>query len=416
MEGKYFPIKTATACQLKWAWSTIYLNTGITASCHRTGASTLTAENFKNFHNTPLKQEERARMLQGEWPENSCSYCKNIEETGGVSDRIRMSAIPGLSPLELENNPTALSVDPTLVEVYFNNTCNLGCLYCNETLSSVIAQENLKYGSFNKFEVKLNSDKGNGQFKNLVPYFWQWFETGFQKIKRLHVLGGEPFYQQEVDKLIEMIDRYPNPECELNIITNLMLDRSRLEKFVAQFRLLLVNRKLKRIDITCSIDCWGPEQEYVRWGLNIKQWQDNFEFLLKKKWLTININQTITPLTIKTMPELLAHLAEWRKQRPIGHFFSSAEPAPPYFKCDIFDGNIFKNEIDDIMSSMPAVTEQDQLAISYMQGILAPALTSKLNKSVVQDLITYLDENDRRRGTDWQSTFTWLKEYKQYVV
>ena len=77
---KYFPIKTATSCQLKWNWSTLFLNTGITASCHRTGKSEINAENFKNFHNTPVKLADRTNMLQGKWPEESCKYCKDIED------------------------------------------------------------------------------------------------------------------------------------------------------------------------------------------------------------------------------------------------------------------------------------------------------------------------------------------------
>jgi hypothetical protein len=34
-QGIKFPIKSATACQSKWTWSTIYLNQLSTASCHR---------------------------------------------------------------------------------------------------------------------------------------------------------------------------------------------------------------------------------------------------------------------------------------------------------------------------------------------------------------------------------------------
>jgi hypothetical protein len=34
-DGIKFPIKTKTACQSKWTWSTIYLNQLSTASCHR---------------------------------------------------------------------------------------------------------------------------------------------------------------------------------------------------------------------------------------------------------------------------------------------------------------------------------------------------------------------------------------------
>lgn len=415
MTEKYFPIKTDTACQLKWAWSTVYLNSGVTASCHRTGMSTLTADNFQNFHNTALKQEERSQMLAGKWPENSCSYCKNIEEAGGISDRIRMSAIPGLSPVELEINPNAVIVNPTLVEVYFNNTCNLGCLYCSDGLSSVIEQENLKHGPFEKLGVTLSSNN-QGQYKNLVPHFWTWFETHFQTIKRLHVLGGEPFYQREFEKLIEMIELYPNPDCELNIVTNLMLTQERLEQFVEKFQRLLVTRKLKRIDITCSIDCWGQEQEYVRWGLKLQQWQDNFEFLLKKKWLTLNINQTIMCLTIKTMPELLEKLAVWREQREVGHFFSAAEPAPSYFKTNVLDGNIFSTDIDRIMSLMPNTTEQNRIAREYMQGILSQIHNSKLDENEMRNLRVFLDEKDRRRGTSWQKTFPWLIKELQYVV
>jgi hypothetical protein len=50
-EKKYFPIKTATACQLKWAWSTINLPKGITQSCHRVDPHPFDINSF-NFHNT----------------------------------------------------------------------------------------------------------------------------------------------------------------------------------------------------------------------------------------------------------------------------------------------------------------------------------------------------------------------------
>ncbi len=30
-----FPIETATACQFKWTWSTLFLSVGTSSSCHR---------------------------------------------------------------------------------------------------------------------------------------------------------------------------------------------------------------------------------------------------------------------------------------------------------------------------------------------------------------------------------------------
>lgn len=415
MSKKLFPIKTETACQLKWAWSTLYLNSGTTRSCHRTAESNLTPENFSNFHNTEIKLADRTAMLNGKWPETNCTYCKDIEEAGGVSDRIRMSIVPDLSPPELEIDPTAIAVDPTLLEVYFNNTCNLKCIYCVGSLSSSIEAENKKFGDFKNNDVLIKSS--NKHYKDFAPYFWQWFDRDFSKIRRLHILGGEPFYQKEVDQLLDKIELTPNPNCELNIVTNLMVSLSQLEHYVSRFKKLLVTRCLKRVDITCSIDCFGSEQEYVRNGIELKQWEENFNFLLTHKWLTVNINQTIVPLTIKTMPELLRKLAEWRQHRPVGHFFSAGDPIPNYLKLDILNGKLFDQDIKNIMNLLPNTSEQDQAAYKYMESILEKVKHASNKPEEIKNLAIYLDELDRRRNTNWRVTFPWLeKEYTKYVV
>lgn len=406
MSEKFFPIRTATSCQLKWNWSTIFLNTGTTRSCCRTGESELTAENFKDFHNTPIKLADRTSMLKGEWPERSCGYCKDIEAVGGASDRTRHLTIPSLVPDELYTNPTAIRIDPTIVEVYFSNACNLGCVYCSAQLSSTIEAEDRKFGTLTT----------ENHFKDLVPYFWEWFATGFSKVKRLHILGGEPLYQKEFDKLLDMIDQYPNPDCELNIVTNLMVSTERLQAYVDRFKELLVARKLKRVDITCSIDCAGPEQEYVRYGLNWSQWEENFELLMKHRWLYLTINQTISALTIKTMPEFLIKFAKWRENRKIGHWFSGIYPDPSYMKAEIFGDLEFAEDAEKVLQLLPRLTEEDRVAYDYMAGIFAQILAAPPNYNEIAKLIVFLDEKDRRRGTNWPELFPWLERYRKYVV
>ena len=172
MEKKYFPIRTATACQLKWNWSTLYLHKELTASCHRTGWSPLTVENFDNFHNTEKKKQERLAMLQGRWPEESCGYCRKIEESGGFSDRMLHLTIPDQVPPELDHNPTAVTVSPTILEVFFNNTCNLACLYCLPDLSSKINQENNKFGDFITGDIKLISAPQSQNYPAMFLLEW----------------------------------------------------------------------------------------------------------------------------------------------------------------------------------------------------------------------------------------------------
>jgi len=414
MTNKLFPIQTATACPLKWAWSTILLNTGITKSCHRTAETELTPSNFFNFHNTKVKKQDRRDMLEGKWPEKNCLYCKSVENAGGWSDRMRQLSVPYVVPPELENDNHAVNISPTLLEVYFNNTCNLGCLYCSSSLSSVIESENRFHGDFKQDGVWLKNKSPH--FKDLVPYFWEWFAEKFFTISRFHVLGGEPLYQKEFEKLLDMIDQYPNPDCELNIVTNLAISNERLRYFVAKFKSLLTQRKLKRIDITCSIDCWGPQQEYVRWPLNLSKWEENFQYLLLQKYLYLNINQTISVLTIKTMPALLTKLAEWRKDYKIGHWFSEVDPGPEYLKPYILGDKIFQEDFLEILSLMPVDTEENINAYNYMQGIAKHINSQNPQTETIRDLITYLNEKDRRRGTNWKSLFPWLVKMESHVV
>jgi len=186
--------------------------------------------------------------------------------------------------------------------------------------------------------------------------------------------------------------------------------------FVDRLKQLLLTKKLKRVDITCSIDCWGPQQEYVRWGLDLAQWQSNFETLIMNKWLYISINQTITALTIKTMPELLIKLKKWNTIRPVHHHFSGPAPGPSYFNAGILGGNQFKQDFDQILSLMPQSTDEDKITYDYMLGIANNIIASDIDPQEISKLLTYLDEKDRRRNTNWEVLFPWLTEYKKYVV
>lgn len=366
------------------------------------------------FHNTPLKLADRQSMLEGSWPENSCQYCKSIEANLGISDRIRHSTLPHPVPEELQLDSQAVRVSPTILEIYFNNTCNLGCLYCHSTLSSTIEAENKKFGYFKKGDVEIKVDKVH--YKDLIDTFWEWFPVGFKKIKRFHVLGGEPFYQKELNQLINIIDQNPNQDCILTLVTNLMISREKLEQYIIKFKKLLKEKKLKRIDITCSIDCWGEPQEYVRWGLNLRQWEENFKYLMSNKWLYININQTITPLTIKTMSRLLEKLSEWRQERHVGHWFSAAEPCDPWMKPEIFGKREFETDAEKILQLMPRNNEENKIAYQYMDGIFKQILVDTIDQNQINNLLIYLDEKDRRRNTNWQTVFPWLIKYQTHVV
>lgn len=409
MGQKFFPIKTKTACQLKWNWSTLVLQHASTASCHRTGESQLTPDNFQDFHNTPKKIAEREAMLRGEWPDGSCAYCREIEDNGGFSDRMLHLTIPDMVPPELGLGSVATKVSPTILEVYFNNTCNMACLYCAPFLSSQINQENKKFGHFDRNGVVLRHQDVDKDYQVLLDQFWQWMTLNSSKLKRFNLLGGEPFYQTEFYNILDYFEQTTHPDLEFNITTNLMIDIQKLDVTIARLRNLVDSQKLRRVDMTCSIDCWGAEQEYVRYGISLEQWQTNFERLLSEKWLTINLNQTISVLTIKTMPALLEKLHQWRLKHAIGHYFSAIATKPTYMYVNILGAGVFDQDFENIIALMPLDTQQDVTAVSYMKSIGEMANRGQPNLSEMKKLKTYLIEKDRRRQTDYRHTFPWLE-------
>ena len=406
MTSKFFPIKTATACKLKWTWNTVYLAAGISGSCHRTAYETITPDTFDNFHNTDLKQQDRLAMLSGQWPETSCKYCKEIEQSGGRSDRMHHLDIPGLIPKELDSNLTATAISPRVLEVYLNNTCNLSCLYCSEVNSSKIDFENKKFGPFEQNGVLLDATFVN-RSNDLFPLLYDWIDKNYHTLERLHIVGGEPFFQKEFNTIVEFLQTQSNSNCDIIIITNLMVSQKILVKYLDVFERMIDEKRIKSLGITCSIDCWGPEQEYVRTGLDLVQWTQNFEYLLEQPWLNVNINQVITPLTIKTMPELLKRIHVWNKKKSIGHSFSVAAPGPSYLVPKIFGPGEFDKDFETIVQLMKDLGPSAE----YIKGIQHEYLHSTSNNEEIRNLIIFLNEKDRRRNTNWRELFPWLKKY-----
>ena len=403
-----FPIKTATACQLKWTWSTLYLNDGTTSSCHRVGRHAVSLDNFDSFHNTPEKIEQRQTMLKGEWPQplsymkmdEGCRYCQKIEAAGGQSDRQFHLQIPNLAPKELEIDPTAVEVTPKILEVFLSNTCNLSCTYCNAKNSSQIERENKRFG-----DNSLVIDKD--LTKKYTEKFFEWLAKNANELHRLHLLGGEPLYQKEFYRCLDFFESNPNNKLEFNIVTNLMIDSTKLEQLISRWRMMIAKKKIKRIDITVSIDCWDDEQEYARWGIKLKTIENNINLLLKEKWLFLNINSTLTPLTIRKFHVLVDKINDWKTQHTVNHHFQTVF-SPSYHNPDIFGTDFWKDDIELALSKMPQTNWQEQNSYRYLNGILSQIQCSTIKYDEINLLILHLDELDRRRNTNWRELFPYL--------
>lgn len=411
--GVKFPINTKTACQSKWTWSTIYLNQLSTASCHRVVPTKFDLEDFDNFHNIPEKLRQRQIMLNGEWPKKGCEACEYIERAGGWSDRQHNLEIRGITPPELETDPTAIVVTPRLVEIFAQNTCNLSCIYCNAALSSKINHESLQFGPFESNGVVIPVQEIPESTTEYFNRFLQWLENNIQVLVRLHLLGGETFIQHELmNSILDIIERNPNPRLSLCVFSNLNVPDKYWELYIGRIRDLQAAGNLDKFDLTASIDCWGPEQEFVRYGLNLVKFEERFAWAAEQDeaWLRLNVNQTITSMTIKTMPALIEKVNQYNKHRHIGHYFQFLT-GHDYLHPRHFGYSMWEADFEKILSVMPVDTIHQREAIPRMQGMQKQLQQSTQNNyKMIGQLHTYLDEMDRRRGTNWRELFSYLDQ------
>ncbi len=406
MANKIFPINTATACQLKWVWSTIFLASGTTASCHRTNHHKFDYNTF-NFHNTPSKIKDREKMLAGEWPNRGCEYCKNIEDSGGISDRITNLDLWEFDPSkELQANNITTTVTPQILEIYFNNTCNLKCTYCGPYFSSLWNDELKRFGD-KTFVTDINYESNKQKC-------FDWLKININELYQLNILGGEPLYQDEFDQLLDVLEDTPAPELTLTFFSNLAVTPDKLISKIDRIEQLINKGHIKKLMITASLDCWGPEAEFARFPLNLKTWEKNFNYILDKEWINVVIGSTITPLTIKTLYVLLEKINKWNEVRPI-YWYGNSVNDPDFMFIDMF-GDVFRDDFNRAIDLMPTMFPEHQSIRNYLMGIRDQAGSTGINLTRIEKLYIMLEQSDYRRNTNWRKVYPWLvKLFQQHI-
>jgi len=396
-----FPIKTATGCTSKWSWSTIWLNKGKTSSCHRCDDFDIPLDDFSSFHNVPGKISNRQDMLKGIWPGDGCEYCRDIEQAGGFSDRMHNNDIPGMAPLELKENPTEVYVTPTILEIFAHNTCNFKCVYCNPELSSRIEQEERLFNP----KFKANNVLPVESRKKILDDFFDYLELNIHKLVRLHLLGGETFIQHELmQRTLDILERNPSEGLQLCIFSNFNPPEKHFTNYIEKIRYLWQQGNIGRFDLTASIDCWGPQAEYVRYGLDCEKFEENFAFAAEQPedFLWLNVNQTVSSFTMKTMPDLISMFNKYNTHRHIGHYAMLVDGFS-FMRPEVFAYETWEQTWNKIYSSMRSETIEDQQAIKIMTGLQSVMrTTTEHNSKQIEKLHNYFDEIDRRRNTHWR--------------
>ena len=424
---KLFPITKGLPCQLKWTHSTVYLTDGVSASCHRVEGDPIVVENGElNFHNIPAKLKARQQMLKGQWPGRGCEHCKHIEEAGGKSDRqVHLKLEGTTAPPELDTDLTAVKVTPRQLEVYWGNTCQQSCIYCDAHYSSTIQQEEKRFGDFNQGGVRIRDTwKKNDKIEEHTNLLFKWFEKHLHKLHKIFVMGGEPFLQKETFRFIEFLEKGNYPDLTLVFFSNHNIEHERFKKWMDRLDVLQKSGRLDKIQIFFSCDALGSEGEYVRTGLDLKIALKNFEHILHNTDIEQGINSALTVTAVPGMPAMVKYINECSKVKPIYWSMMKANQHEIGPREYMYPG-IFGSKINDIglkvaveLFDTNSYGYPDSVKVAhkeYMQGIIKEFDNREPNVLRQKQLKIYLKELDRRRGTDFTKVYadniaSWVKD------
>jgi len=369
-----------------------------------------------NFHNIPAKLEARRKMLRGEWPGRGCEHCKHVEEAGGTSDRMIHLDLEGTTaPPELDTNLEAVDVTPRQLEVYWGNTCNQKCIYCGAHYSSQIQQEEQRFGDFTRegFDIKPNWSK-NPKIVEYTDLLFEWFDKHLHKLHKIFVMGGEPFLQKETFRFIEMLERKDYPDLTLVFFSNHNVEHERYKYWIKRLDRLQQSGRLDKIQIFFSCDAFGREGEYVRTGLDLQVALKNFQYVLNETNIEQAINSALTVTAVPGMPEMVKFINQSNRIKPIYWSMMKAnqfEMQPrPYMYPGIFGPKINEWGLREAVELFDTNSHgyPDSVKVNHkkhMLGVINEFDHREPSPMRQKQFKIYLNELDRRRGTDWKSVY-----------
>jgi organic radical activating enzyme len=432
-------------CLAKWTQVTMHLGTGMTHSCHHPSPHKIPLNELKRnpsaLHNTKHKKTRRKEMLEGKRP-SECNYCWNVEDnSNSYSDRVFKSTEPwSINDFDkIKDSYWRDDFNPRYVEVSFGNTCNFACAYCGPQYSSKWVEEIEKHGgyptehNFNSIEDIKSRDQMPYKQTEHNPYieaFWKWWPNLFPDLHTFRITGGEPLLLKDTFKVLEYIQKHHNQNSKISLAinTNLGVPDKLLEKFITIAKDLCENNKVRELIIFTSVEGTNKQAEYTRYGLEYdKFWSNIDKVLTELPKVTINIMATFNALSVFTYSDLIDRVFEYKKKYANGERYwisalqldTSYLRWPTHLSVKILEEDhkdlILKSAEKALYYGIKEFT-QDNYGFSNVeiQKIkrtydYATGNTDFNQEKYRKEFVKFVDEYDKRRGTNFVETFPELK-------
>ena len=358
--------------------------------CHAGNSScsrkyTIQTHNPFEYFNSPEMEEKRRLVLSGQ-KLSECQGCYDLEKEPYVIPKKGISAVKSyrtkaFKKLWRTNFIAPTSVDKVSLKLRINgNFCNLSCYMCipfNSTTRKVemnkIYPEGWDFFSGSK-SIPLKSERWELIVNNIIE--------NIDKISDIHLTGGEPL---QLPKHWELLDRIPDEYAKQ---IHLQYDTNFTKLQYKNHHVQDVENRFKSVYWGISCDHYGEKLAYIRYPIDVKQFETNLQE-------TSNFKSKVIQCTVSILNiEELIQIKEYYKNNfNLNTMFTSIVRFPEFLSIRNLPEKR-KEELIDLYT--PSYDDLDHGEIFY--AIQELKNVGKLDR--LKQLKGYLKKLSEHRNTD----------------
>jgi sulfatase maturation enzyme AslB (radical SAM superfamily) len=335
-------------------------------------------DDVKEIFHSDYMNRLRSDFTQGKKPK-ACETCWVDESNNYKSKRLIYNDIfsDGHLKIDTEN----LNDYPIDYQIIISNSCNLKCRSCGTSHSTQWYKEinNLPENTIGKNDYVHKYNLVHGQSGRYDGIFIKNLSQWGSKVKRLEIVGGEPFYIDKWKTVWEfLIENNYSENIDLAMSTNATIFNEELLKKICN--------NFKTVGIGLSIDGMNETYEYLRKNASWDNVSENifkfYDFYKNTNTNTLSFNYTFTISWVNAM--ILPEFNDWVNEKtPEFKIWHNIVHYPPHMSIKMlpdkekkliedkwlrYDWGKYKNEIDSVLNFMWSETQSDEKLIREYQN------------------------------------------------